>query len=89
MAPVFREWLERARPNHAERVLNLVRSTRDGKLNDSEFGSRHRGSGEVAEQIGKLFRVFRTKHGLTGPLPDFDVSQFRPPQLPGGQMQLF
>jgi hypothetical protein len=43
----------------------------------------------VAEQIGKLFRVFRTKHGLDGPLPDFDVSQFLAPQLPGAQLRLF
>ena len=89
VAPVFREWLQRTRPNHAERVLNLIRSTRGGKLNDSDFGRRQRGSGEVAEQIGKLFRVFRAKHGLVGPLPELDVSQFRPPQLPGGQMRLF
>jgi DNA repair photolyase len=89
VAPVFREWLERAQPDRAERILNLIRATRGGKLNESEFGRRQRGQGEVAEQIGKLFRVFRAKHGLVGPLPDFDFSQFRPPQLPGGQMRLF
>ena len=89
VAPVFREWLERTQPDRAERVLNLIRSTREGKLNEAEFGSRLRGKGEVAEQIGKLFRVFRAKHGLVCPLPDFDFSQFRPPQVPGGQMKLF
>ena len=50
VATVFAEWLERARPGMAARVESRVRSVRGGRLNDPDFGSRMRGTGEIAEQ---------------------------------------
>lgn len=87
--PVFEEWLERTQPARQERVLSRIRQTRDGKLNNSEFGSRQRGTGEIAEQIGNLFQVFARKHGLDAGLPAFDFTQFRPPTTGKGQQWLF
>lgn len=62
---------------------------RGGKLNDPEFGRRMTGSGEMAEQIGKLFKVFARRHGLDGDLPPYDCSRFRPPRDRSGQGWLF
>lgn len=62
--PVFLEWLKRTQPNRASRVESLIRSTRDGELNDSNFGSRMRGSGEIADQIRQTFRLFARKYEL-------------------------
>ncbi|HEV8001543.1 MAG TPA: PA0069 family radical SAM protein [Planctomycetaceae bacterium] len=87
--PVFLEWLSRSEPTHAARVEAAIRHTRDGKLNDTQFGRRMRGTGTRAEQIEQTFSTFARRCGLDQPLPKFDFTQFRPPQLPGGQLRLF
>ncbi len=87
--PVFEEWLERTQPARKERVLSRIRQTRDGKLNNSEFGSRQRGTGEIAEQIGSLFKVFCGKLELDRRLPALDYEQFKPPVTGKGQQWLF
>ena len=89
VAPVFTEWLERARPGRSERVLGRVREARGGKLNVSEFGTRMSGTGERAGQIAALFRLCARKHGLDGGLPALDPSRFRPPVPKSGQLRLF
>lgn len=87
--PVFREWLERKQPLKASRVLQRIRATRGGKLSNSTFGERMRGSGDAAEQIRSLFRLFARKHGLDRRLPPLDASQFRRPATTLGQQWLF
>jgi len=87
--PVFFGWLEQFYPNHAEKVASLVRSTRDGKLYQSDFSQRMRGSGEFADQIAGTFRVFAKKHGLAGRPRRLNSSAFRPPTIPGKQRSLF
>jgi len=69
VAPVILDWLKREQPDRAERIEGHIRATRAGKLNDGTFGRRMRGTGEGAEQIRQLFRLFVRKHGLDGDLP--------------------
>lgn len=52
---LFADWLERNFPDRKSKVLNQIRSTREGKLNDSTFGDRMRGSGEYADFQDQLF----------------------------------
>lgn len=87
--PVFKEWLERTQPLKAERILARIRETRGGKLNSSTWGERMVGSGEIAEQIQQMFRMFKRKHGLDNKLPPHDCSLFVPPVPKSGQMRLF
>ena len=87
--PVFREWLAANIPDKQARIESLIRSTRDGKLSDAQFGRRLRGQGEYAAQIARNFTVFRRKHGLDQPLCELDSSQFRPPRPASGQLTLF
>ncbi len=89
VAPVFLEWLQRTQPQRADRVEERVRSTREGKLNDSTFGSRMRGTGVLAEQIRNLFKLFAKRYGLDGDLPAYDRSHFRRPADKSGQLSLF
>jgi DNA repair photolyase len=89
VAPVFREWLEREQPARLGRIEGRVRDTRGGKLNDAAFGRRMCGTGEMAHQIGDLFRLFARRHGLDGELPPYDCSRFRPPLPRSGQLRLF
>jgi DNA repair photolyase len=85
VAPVFREWLERTQPSRIQRIEGRIRDACGGKLNDSEFGTRMCGTGEIAQQIGEMFRLFAKRHCLDGGLPAYDCTRFRPP----GQMWLF
>ncbi len=86
--PVFREWLQRTQPLKAERVEQRLKQSRHGKMSVSNWGERMRGEGEIAEQIGKMFRVFSQRVGFEG-MPEFDSSQFRPPVPRSGQLRLF
>ncbi|MEX2561562.1 MAG: PA0069 family radical SAM protein, partial [Pirellulales bacterium] len=58
VAPVFREWLARVQPNKCEHVESLIRQTRGGKMNESQWRVRMVGTGQLADQIGSLFKVF-------------------------------
>jgi DNA repair photolyase len=87
--PIFEDWITRNYPDKAPRVLSLIRQTRDGRMNSSEFGRRMRGQGNYAEGIARTFQLFRRKHGLEGPLPPLDHSKFTPPRPTSGQLRLF
>lgn len=87
--PVFLEWLHRTQPTKAERVESLIRQTRAGRLSSSTWGERMRGTGPIAEQIERMFRLFAHKHGLDGGCPPLDCSRFRPPAPRSGQLRLF
>jgi len=87
--PVFLEWLERTQPLARERIEGLILATHGGKYNNSKFGERMRGAGEIAKQISKIFRVFKAKHHLDGDLPAYNHAAFRPPRSTSGQMRLF
>lgn len=89
VAPVFRDWLTRTQPTHAARIEGLIRKTRAGKLNSSQFGERLRGTGQIAGQIEQTFRIFARKAGLDGKLPELDFSQFVAPRGRSGQLRLF
>jgi DNA repair photolyase len=87
--PIFEEWLIRSYPDKAQRVLGLIRSTRDGQMNDHQWGSRMRGEGPYAEQIAQAVAVFKKKLGLNRQLPPLDSSKFTPPRPTAGQLRLF
>jgi DNA repair photolyase len=89
VAPVFLEWLQREQPARLARVEGRVRDARGGKLNNAEFGKRMRGTGEMARQIGDLFKLFARRYGLDRGLPPHDCSRFRPPLPKTGQLRLF
>jgi len=81
---IFTDWLKVNFPEKLERILATVREVRGGKLNVSEFGTRMRGEGNYAEQIGQMFHVFRERLGY-GKLPELSRDHFR---RPGGQQML-
>lgn len=89
VAPIFLDWLAVHRPLAKEKVEGLIRDTRAGKINDPNFKSRMRGTGNYAEQIKRTFQVFTKKLGLDQPLPPLERSLFRPPRDASGQRTLF
>jgi len=87
--PIFLEWLRRVEPSRSDRVESLIRTTREGDLNSSEFGVRMCGSGPLAEQIRRLFAVSHRRGGFNTGGPELDTTQFRPPKPTSGQLRLF
>ncbi|MDJ0893662.1 MAG: PA0069 family radical SAM protein [Alphaproteobacteria bacterium] len=86
---LFAEWLETHVPDRATRVLNRVRETQGGKLYESCFGQRMRGSGQYAELIGKRYDLACRRLGLNRKKWDLDTSRFSPPPATEGQLALF
>jgi len=87
VAPLFEKWLETHFPDRKEKVLNRLRSMRDGKLYDSKWGQRMRGNGIFADQIDQLFDVARRKVGIAERGGELSTAAFRRPG--GAQLQLF
>jgi DNA repair photolyase len=87
--PVFLDWLERNYPDKADRVQSLIRSTRGGRLNDSQFGRRQVGTGNMAKIIADTFRIWSTKLGYSDDYLPLNADAFRPPTATTGQLRLF
>ncbi len=87
VARLFENWLEDHFPDRREKVMNRVREMRDGRVNDSRFGSRMRGAGIFADQIHDLFALTCRRHGLTESAPTLSTASFRSPAT--AQLGLF
>jgi DNA repair photolyase len=87
--PVFLNWLDENYPHARSKTESLIRLTREGRLNESEFGRRMVGSGAYAENIRATVVAFARKYGLDRPLPPLDTTRFQPPRSENGQMRLF
>jgi DNA repair photolyase len=66
---LFQSWLREHYPNRADKILNRIRSMRDGKLNDSNFGTRMHGKGVYADQIEQIFKHYRARYNLVRRTP--------------------
>jgi len=86
---LFSDWLSAHYPDRREKVLNRIRSMRDGKLNDSNFNTRMAGKGIFADQFSKMFEVARRKAGIDRPFVALSNAAFRRPLRAGDQMALF
>lgn len=84
---LFTKWLEQHYPNKKEKVLNRIRSIRDGKLNKSEFGERFHGKGAFADQIRSLFNIHTKRLGFNEEQLSLNKQDFRPGT--GTQLKLF
>jgi DNA repair photolyase len=90
LAALFEQWLREQYPARADRVLNLMRAARGGRLNDPRFGHRMRGEGPYAELLASRFDVACRRLGFaprrTG---DLDASAFRRDPAAPDQQVLF
>lgn len=59
---IFKDWLFKSFPDRAEKVWAQISDCHGGNVNDSRFGTRMRGEGKIAESIGQLFRLARSKY---------------------------
>jgi DNA repair photolyase len=79
---LFTEWLGEHVPNRAKHVLTLMREVRGGKLYNSAWFSRQRGTGAYAEMIEHRFRLAAKKLGLDRARDTLRCDLFTPPTAP-------
>ncbi len=88
VSPLFKDWLLRHYPNRYRHVLSLLRSMRDGKDYDAEWGKRMRGTGPYAFQIRRRFEMAARRLGLNESRTQLRCDLFTPPRGAGVQLAL-
>jgi DNA repair photolyase len=82
-------WLAEQFPDRKEKVLNRLRELGGGKLYDSHFERRQRGTGVFAEQIAQLFAMGLRQAGIANEKPRLSTAAFRRPAAVSPQLALF
>ena len=85
--PLFIDWLQRQLPDRAGKIINRLKSVRNGRLDDRHFGTRMRGEGEMADLVANLFHLAQRKYGLHGHDRSLTAEHFR--RAGDGQLELF
>ena len=88
VSPLFRDWLLQHYPDRYRHVMSLVRSMRDGKDYDAEFGKRMKGAGPYAWQISRRFEMTTKRLGLVRRGLHLRDDLFVPPDGSGVQLSL-
>src|ERR1043165_8927944 len=70
---IFEDWLRKNFPDRFEKVWNQISSMHGGSINDSDFGRRMSGDGNVADAIHQLFRTAKKKFMAGREIPPYDL----------------
>lgn len=73
---IFTDWVYKAYPDRAEKVLSQVKEAHSGNLFDHRSGARMVGEGRIAESIRNLFIVSKKKYFKGRIFPELDKSKF-------------
>ena len=73
---LFSDWLENRYPSRKKKVLHALMSVQEGKLSDSQFGSRMIGTGKHADLISRNFELARKRLGFHKP-PELLTHHFK------------
>lgn len=87
ISSLFMDWIFKNFPDRANKVKHLIESCHDGQLNDSTYGRRMRGDGNVAEQIAQMVRLARKKYFAGREFPSLNDQDFL--RVPKGQFRMF
>src|SRR6478735_7978498 len=83
---LFHDWLYKNFPDRADKVWHLIEASHDGKVNDSRYGVRMRGEGNIALMVSQQYKKYGKLYGLNAERWELDTSIFR---RPGEQGRLF
>jgi DNA repair photolyase len=84
---IFTDWIRKAVPDRADKVLRQIAQCHGGQLNDSRYGDRMRGEGELAQMIRSQVLLARKKFFAGREFPALNHSLYS--QYKGGQLNLF
>lgn len=84
---VFTDWIQKKMPDKAEKVLNQIKDCHNGNLNDSRFGTRMKGEGNIAKQVSDLMQLARLKYFKDKAMPTLNTRLYE--SYKDGQLKLF
>ena len=82
---IFEDWLQKNFPDRFDKVWNQICSLHGGNVNDSQFGRRMSGEGNIADAVHQLYRASKKKYFAGKQMPPYDLTKFRK----GGTISLF
>lgn len=91
---IFTDWIRKTMPDRADKVLHQIEACHGGHLNDSNYVTRMRGEGKIAEQLHNMMRIAKQRYFSDKQFPEIDGSLYQPQkellkQQKSGQMRLF
>ena len=87
VAEIFTDWLGKNYPDREKKVLNKVKSLHKGKLNNSEWGERMKGSGLIADIIHQQFDLARRLYLMDDSAIEYDLELYH--LMKNKQLSLF
>lgn len=84
---IFKDWLMHTFPDRAQKVLNLIAECHNGNINDSRFGIRMKGEGNISEMIEQQFKLYTRQFHLNEERFTYNLTDFV--RLKPGQLRLF
>jgi DNA repair photolyase len=87
IAEVFIDWVQKAYPDRADKILHAIADCHGGKLNDSRWGLRMAGEGKVAQSIHQLFSITKKRFMANSTMRPYNFEHFGP--INGKQLNLF
>ena len=61
---LFHDWLYKNFPDRADKVWHLIEGSHDGKVNDSRWGVRMRGEGNIAQIVAQQYKKYGKLYGM-------------------------
>ncbi len=89
VAGIFKDWVLQHYPDKYTHVMSLIRSMRAGKDYDSEWGTRMKGVGPYAWQLGRRFEIATKRLKMNSLRQPLRTDLFEKPVLSGTQLSLF
>lgn len=83
---IFEDWLRTNFPDRFDKVWHMIQSCHGGNVNDSRFGDRMRGEGNIAKLISDTFKLHCRINKLNSTKTQLDSSLFAVPKV---QLSLF
>ena len=83
---LFHDWLYKNFPDRADKVWHLVEQSHDGKVNDTRWGVRMRGEGNIAQMVAQQYKKYGKLYGMNAEEWSLNTEIFR---RPGEQGRLF
>ncbi len=83
---LFEDWLKKNYPDRFEKVFNAIKSCHGGNINDSRFGNRIQGDGNIAKMISESFKLHCRLNNLNIKDIKLNHTLFK---VPRAQMSMF
>ncbi|WP_179344716.1 PA0069 family radical SAM protein [Winogradskyella ursingii] len=84
---IFTDWIKKTLPDRADKVLHQIENCHGGTLNESRYGVRMRGEGQIAKQINDTVTLARLKYFKGKSMPKLNTELHEQHKV--GQMKLF